>query len=58
MRAEASAPGQILRIEALERALGHDRVLEAYDIVLLDTPPALGYLTINGLTAANAVAWV
>ena len=39
--------------EALERALGHDRVLEAYDIVLLDTPPALGYLTINGLTAAD-----
>lgn len=39
--------------EALERALGRDRVLEAYDIVLLDTPPALGYLTINGLTAAD-----
>jgi cellulose biosynthesis protein BcsQ len=39
--------------EALERALERDRVLERYDIVLLDTPPALGYLTINGLTAAD-----
>jgi chromosome partitioning protein len=39
--------------EALERALERDRVLESYDIVILDTPPALGYLTINGLTAAD-----
>jgi chromosome partitioning protein len=39
--------------EALERAFERDGVLEAYDIVLLDTPPALGYLTINGLTAAD-----
>jgi chromosome partitioning protein len=39
--------------EALERALERDRVLERYDLVILDTPPALGYLTINGLTAAD-----
>ena len=39
--------------EALENALARDRVLENYDIVILDTPPALGYLTINGLTAAD-----
>ena len=39
--------------EALERALERDRVLERYDLVFLDTPPALGYLTINGLTAAD-----
>lgn len=39
--------------EALTRALERDRVLEAYDLVILDTPPALGYLTINGLTAAD-----
>jgi chromosome partitioning protein len=39
--------------EALENALRRDRVLENYDIVILDTPPALGYLTINGLTAAD-----
>ncbi len=30
-----------------------DGVLDAYDIILLDTPPALGYLTINGLAAAD-----
>jgi cellulose biosynthesis protein BcsQ len=39
--------------EALSNALRQDGILEAYDLVLLDTPPALGYLTINGLTAAD-----
>ncbi len=39
--------------EALSNALERDGVLDAYDIVILDTPPALGYLTINGLTAAD-----
>jgi chromosome partitioning protein len=39
--------------EALASALARDHVLDAYDVVVLDTPPALGYLTINGLTAAD-----
>ncbi|MGB1208207.1 MAG: AAA family ATPase, partial [Paracoccaceae bacterium] len=39
--------------DALSARLEADGVLEAYDLVLLDTPPALGYLTINGLTAAD-----
>jgi cellulose biosynthesis protein BcsQ len=39
--------------EALGNAFARDKVLEAYDLVVLDTPPALGYLTINGLTAAD-----
>jgi chromosome partitioning protein len=39
--------------EALGRAFERDGVLDAYDLVILDTPPALGYLTINGLTAAD-----
>ena len=39
--------------EALSNALERDGVLDAYDLVILDTPPALGYLTINGLTAAD-----
>lgn len=39
--------------DALTDSLAEDGVLEAYDIVILDTPPALGYLTINGLAAAD-----
>jgi chromosome partitioning protein len=39
--------------DALTDALIRDRVSEAYDVIILDTPPALGYLTINGLTAAD-----
>ena len=30
-----------------------DGVLDEYDLIFLDTPPALGYLTINGLSAAD-----
>ena len=39
--------------DALSESLAADGILDAYDIVLLDTPPALGYLTINGLAAAD-----
>ena len=39
--------------DALSESLATDGILDAYDIVLLDTPPALGYLTINGLAAAD-----
>ncbi|HMR51760.1 MAG TPA: AAA family ATPase [Amaricoccus sp.] len=39
--------------EALSGALARDGVLADYDVVILDTPPALGYLTINGLAAAD-----
>src|SRR6056297_473343 len=39
--------------DALGRFLEADRVLSEYDIVILDTPPALGYLTINALAAAD-----
>jgi chromosome partitioning protein len=37
--------------DALGEALGAEGFLDAYDVVFLDTPPALGYLTINGLAA-------
>ena len=39
--------------DALTDVLQADGVLDDYDIVFLDTPPALGYLTINGLSAAD-----
>lgn len=39
--------------DALSEALEADGVLDDYDVVFLDTPPALGYLTINGLAAAD-----
>ena len=39
--------------DALSDRLAADGLLDAYDVVLLDTPPALGYLTINGLAAAD-----
>jgi chromosome partitioning protein len=39
--------------DALGDRLATDGVLSEYDIVILDTPPALGYLTINALAAAD-----
>ena len=39
--------------DALSERLEADGVLDAYDVIFLDTPPALGYLTINGLAAAD-----
>ena len=39
--------------DALTDRLEADGVLDHYDLIFLDTPPALGYLTINGLAAAD-----
>jgi chromosome partitioning protein len=41
------------REHVLERAL--EPVLDRYDLILIDCPPSLGVLTINGLTAADSV---
>ncbi len=39
--------------DALTDILADDGVLDDYDLIFIDTPPALGYLTINGLAAAD-----
>jgi chromosome partitioning protein len=39
--------------DALTDSLESDGILHDYDLVFLDTPPALGYLTINGLAASD-----
>lgn len=39
--------------DALTEMLEADGILDSYDLVFIDTPPALGYLTINGLAAAD-----
>jgi len=39
--------------DALGRFLEREGLLQRYDLIILDTPPALGYLTINALSAAD-----
>jgi chromosome partitioning protein len=51
--AELALSSMIGRERALEKALLPVR--EAYDFILVDTPPSLGLLTINALVAANGV---
>src|SRR5437763_9727604 len=51
--AELALSSMIGRERALQKALLPVR--EAYDYILIDTPPSLGLLTINALVAANGV---
>ena len=51
--AEIAMSTQIGRERSLEKALR--AIADDYDFVCIDTPPSLGLLTINALTAANKV---
>ena len=51
--AELALSGMIGRERALEKALAPIR--EAYDYILMDTPPSLGLLTINAFVAADGI---
>jgi chromosome partitioning protein len=51
--AEIAMSTMIGRERALEKAL--NEVMEDYDFVCIDTPPSLGLLTVNALTAADKV---
>jgi chromosome partitioning protein len=50
---EVHLVGRVGREHAVGRAL--ESVKDAFDVVLVDCPPSLGILTINGLTAADYV---
>lgn len=39
--------------DGLTNFLEDEGILDTYDVIILDTPPALGYLTINALAAAD-----
>jgi len=51
--AEIAMSTQIGRERSLQKAL--DAVKDDYDFVCIDTPPSLGLLTVNALTAADKV---
>jgi chromosome partitioning protein len=51
--AEIAMSTQIGRERALQKGL--EAIQDEYDFVCIDTPPSLGLLTVNALTAANKV---
>jgi chromosome partitioning protein len=52
--AEIELVGMVAREQTLRSAIS-EYVEDRYDYVLIDSPPSLGLLTLNGLTTANTV---
>ena len=51
--AEIELVSELARETRLKRALS--KILDRFDVILLDCPPSLGLLTVNALTAADGV---
>ena len=51
--AEVELVGMMARETRLRAALG--QLKDSYDFILIDSPPSLGLLTVNALTAADSV---
>ena len=53
----AGAEVELAPVEGRERRLARllSEIIDAYDYILVDCPPSLGLLTVNALTAADAV---
>ncbi|MEI6266907.1 MAG: AAA family ATPase [bacterium] len=51
--AEVELASQIAREHRLKQAI--DKVKDEYDYVIIDSPPSLGILTVNGLVSADSI---
>lgn len=54
----AGAEIELVQMDSREKVVKKilNRVIDSYDFITIDCPPSLGLLTVNALTAANAVA--
>src|SRR6185437_14909491 len=53
--AEIELVNAVKRESRLAEALSRSYRIQAYDYIVMDTPPSLGLLTINAMTAADSV---